>query len=173
VEWSWKLRPETSPNVNNDGGITLPSEVFRGILRDALARGDCVRFEARGVSMIPFIQDGDLVTVGPLRPEAVKTGDLVAFPRPEAGMGRVAVHRVVQVLPTGLVVRGDAAFKPDGVIPFEQVIGSISKVEHEGREVRRGFGPERRLLGLLSRRGLLIPLMARYRRLRAAWKKFT
>lgn len=158
----------TSLRVEHDGGVVLPAGVLRDILSSVIARGDCVRFRASGVSMLPFIREGDVLTIGPWRPESTKVGDVVAFQRLQAD--RVSVHRVVKRSRHGLVAKGDAASSPDGVIPFDRVLGRVSKVERDGRDLRAGLGPERRLVAVLSRGGLLLPLVALARRVRSVRK---
>lgn len=164
------MRQRLSPGLDDEGGIILPSAVFRDIMTSVIARGGRFRFEARGLSMLPFIRDGDVLTVVQLRPTTVSLGDVVVFRRPT--VDKIAVHRVVRVLQGGVSLRGDAALDADGMVPFESVIGYVAGVERNGHRVRFGFGPERRVIGLLSRHGLLIPLTIRYRRLRALMKVF-
>jgi hypothetical protein len=155
----------TSLRVEHDGSVVLPAGALRDILSSVVGRGDCVRFRARGVSMLPFIHEGDLLTVGPWRPGPLKVGDVIAFQRLQAD--RVSVHRVVKTLNDGVVAKGDAAVNVDGVIPFDRVLGRVSKVERDGREVRAGLGPERRLLAVLSRSELLLPLVTLARQVRS------
>jgi signal peptidase I len=48
-------------------------------MRAVLEKGKAFRFEARGMSMRPLIQDGDVVTVRSLAAGEPRTGDVVAF----------------------------------------------------------------------------------------------
>lgn len=156
-----KLSP---PFAEGEEGLLLTSEAFRGILLEILGRGESIRFRARGFSMHPFISDGDLVTVGP-PPARIATGDVVAVRR--ASDDKLLVHRVVVNLPGCLVTKGDAATRPDEMAGEGRVIGQVRRVERDGRAVRVGLGPERLLIALLSRHGLLSPLVFHGRRVRA------
>jgi hypothetical protein len=55
-----------------------------------------------------------------------------------------------------LLLQGDnKPNDPDGFIPREAIMGRVTRVERGGKRVRLGFGPERRLLALLSHGGVL------------------
>lgn len=125
-----------------------------------LARGARFRFCALGWSMAPFVRDGDVITVSPLGKELPGVGEVVAFVRP--GAGSVAVHRVVARCGTALLIKGDGVTEyTDGIIPAENLLGRVTRVEREGRDVWSGLGPERTVIAWLSRAGLVIPLRAR------------
>ncbi|MFN4133380.1 MAG: signal peptidase I [Candidatus Hadarchaeales archaeon] len=80
----------------------------------------------QGNSMKPTFEDGDVVLAIQCPVENLRVGDIAAFYLPKAG-GRV-VHRVVSVLPTGVLTKGDANSSDDGEIISEiegRVIGTI------------------------------------------------
>lgn len=161
--------PRYRPFEEGEEGLLLPVGAFRGILLEILERGESIRFRAGGFSMVPFIMNGDVITVGPLPPRGVATGDVIAFRR--SNDDKILTHRVVVDLHDCLVTRGDAAVRPDGMITLDRVIGRVTRVERDGRLVRAGWGPERRLIAMLSRHRLLIPLVAYSRKLRAGWER--
>jgi SOS-response transcriptional repressor LexA len=138
-----------------DSTLSMPALVE--LLRAVLERGEPFRFEAPGFSMSPFIQDGDLITVAPLSGASPGRGDVVAFLRP--GSGKLIVHRVVGKRGNAFLIRGDNAEESDDLVPAENVLGRVTKVERNGRRVRLGLGPERYLIAFLTRRGLLRPLL--------------
>jgi hypothetical protein len=126
-------------------------------MRAVLARGVPFRFRARGWSMAPFIRDGDVITVSPLRHTLPGVGEVVAFSHPRNGS--LVVHRVVARRGTASLIQGDAATDgTDGLIPAESLLGRVTRVQRNGRDVRLGLGPERRAIAWLSRSALLIPL---------------
>jgi len=49
-------------------GRRLPMAVFTRLAKDVLGRGASFRFQARGNSMTPFIRDGDVIAIVPMRP---------------------------------------------------------------------------------------------------------
>jgi len=103
--------------------------------------------------MTPFVLDGDIITLAPLtRPPAV--GDIVAFVRP--GGGSLVVHRVIGRRGHLFDIAGDNdPWCTDSSIPIQSILGRIVKLERQGRTIRTGLGPERRLVALLARFGVL------------------
>jgi hypothetical protein len=107
--------------------------------------------------MAPFIRDGDVITVSPFGRGRPGVGDVVAFVRP--GYGHLVVHRVVARCGPDAFIRGDAAAEAtDGVIPAENLLGRVTRVERDGHGVWLGLGPERHAIAWLSRTRRLVPL---------------
>jgi hypothetical protein len=130
-------------------------------MRAVLARDVDFRFRARGWSMAPFIRDGDVITVSPLRGALPHKGEVVAFEHPATGS--LVVHRVVGRSSGSVTIRGDAALsEADGLIPTENLLGRVTRVERDGRNVRLGLGAERRVVAWLSRARVLSPLVHRF-----------
>ncbi len=145
--------------------LPLSGPALRELMCASLDKGAAFRFCARGWSMAPFIKDGDVITVAPLGGVAPRSGDVVAFLRPDSET--LVVHRVVGRKGKAAIIRGDAvAGVPDGLIPAESILGRVSGIERAGRPVRLGLGPERVVIAWLSQVGLLIPLRAAARRWR-------
>ena len=134
------------------------------MLKDVLARGVPFRFEAGGYSMTPFIRDSDVVTISPLHGRRARFGEVVAYAGPTEGL---IVHRVVARRPGFYEIRADNSYAADGVVPAARVFGAVSRVERRGHRVRLGLGPERALVGVLVRLGLLQPLVSALRAVRA------
>ena len=132
---------------------------FESLAADLLSRGSRLRFRARGTSMHPFIQDGDLVTVEAVEAGSPRRGDIVLA---RLSSGRLVVHRVRQTGPDFLLVQGDAVPAPDGRLGLENVLGRVAAVERAGRPVRFERGPQRVLafawLALAPARRLLLNL---------------
>lgn len=163
------VRPKeawTTPYARAGGARPIPGPALAAVARDVLTRGHAFRFHAPGASMYPFIRDGDVVTLVPFRPLACIPGDVVAFVDPRSG--RLVVHRVVWISDDGCRIRGDNNPQEDGEFPFEAVIGTVSRVERNGRPVRAALGPERTVIALLSRQGALSGCITAARAARAA-----
>ncbi len=135
-------------------GTAEPSISVAGLAGDLLARGTEVRMMVTGSSMTPFIRSGDVVTLVPPPPGGVGLGDVVAC---SPHSGQLVIHRVVAGTAHAPLTQGDAAPAADEP---GSVLGVVSRVERAGRTVRLGLGPERRLLALAQRWGLLLPLRA-------------
>lgn len=140
--------------------LSLSRVALTELMREVLARGMPFRFRAKGWSMIPFILDGDVISVSPLPRGLPGIGDVVAFMRPETET--LVVHRVIARRGGVCLIQSDNAYgEGDGLIPRERILGRVTRVERGGRLIRLGLGPERLLIALLSRLGLLLPLWQR------------
>jgi hypothetical protein len=95
-----------------------------------LGRGGVFTFRARGASMVPFVQDGDQLTVQPTEVATQRVGDVILY---WAGGERLVAHRVVGRRLDGdrplLVTRGDATTGPGDVVEAEQVLGRVVQVQ--------------------------------------------
>ena len=152
----------------------LSSEALRELLTAVLGRGQQFRFRAGGTSMFPFIRNGDVVTVSPLREADPGMGDIVAFL--QSCDRSLVLHRIVGVENGAFVVRGDSALHADGMIPGEDILGRVVRIERQGREVWPGSGAIGRLIAFLSRMGitgaigsLALKAIAFFRRGGTAW----
>jgi len=147
---------EVAPFVREIEGSTLSSPALVALLRAVLDQGIPFRFRATGFSMLPFVRDGDVITLAPLAGTSPSLGDVVAFLHPDSG--KLAVHRVVGKQGDSVLVRGDNTEKPDGLVPTADLLGRVTRVERDGRRVYLGLGPERCLIAFLTRRGLFLSL---------------
>lgn len=124
----------TRPHIVSGGELPLAGESLAGLMRAVLERGKAFRFEARGTSMHPFIQNGDVVTVAPFAAGGPRTGDIVVFVHP--GTGGVRAHRVVDIDGGRFVLKGDNALDNDGALARDALLGIVVSHERRGR-VRR------------------------------------
>jgi len=136
---------------------------FVEILRDVLDKQADFRFQAKGFSMMPFIKDGDVLTISPLSGVSVKLADVLAVINPKTE--KLTVHRAVGIKKCCVFLQGDNLPFPDGFIPKENILGRVTKVERQGRKVFLGFGLERYTIVLLSRMRILYPLLFMTRRI--------
>ena len=124
--------------------LRVGSEEFATLAGEVLARGRTLRFRARGVSMCPFIRDGDVVEVEPIGDRPICRRDVVLR---RGGDGRVLAHRVTRVTGRGegalVHTRGDALGYPDGPISQRQVLGRVVNVAREGSRMSLRGGPRR------------------------------
>jgi len=158
-------------------GLSIPGTDLIEIMKAVHSKGMPFRFSAGGGSMAPFIRDGDIISVSPPSSRLPRMGDVVAFLHPETKL--LCIHRVLSCNKGTLLIQGDnSPGKPDGIIPMEAIMGRVTLVERGGRRIRLGFGPERVLIALLSRSGLLAmirrfagPLYGYFRRRRVLCEK--
>lgn len=84
--------------------------------------------------MRPFIQDGDLITVSPLRNYPIRVGDVVLY---KTADDQAIVHRVIRktIKGSGTVffIKGDATFGQSEEVDTEMVLGRVVAIERNGR----------------------------------------
>ena len=107
--------------------------------------------------MYPFIQDGDVITVTPIDNRRPSLGDVVAVIAPETGS--LVVHRIVARSKKSISLFGDAIpVHKEEIVPLDNILGRVTRIERKERSIRLGLGPERILIAWLSKLGLLIPM---------------
>jgi signal peptidase len=96
--------------------------------------GTCLRVS--GISMVPAIRPGDLISVERARVEEISSGEIVVFKRE----GRLVAHRVVARtgIPSEsyLVTRGDRTRRNDALVSSAELVGRITRIERGGFRVR-------------------------------------
>ncbi len=123
-----------------------------GLIQSVLSKDGCFRIRVGGYSMSPFIRNNDVVIVSRLV-GSLGIGRIVAFIDLKAG--KPIIHRVVGLKRKFFLVKGDNNFKPDGWIAGENILGYITKIERNGRNISFGLGKSRLLIALFSRIGIL------------------
>jgi len=80
-------------------------------------------------------QFGDRLMVRPVPVDHIQAGDVVVYWRGDHPESRVEVaHRVVRVLPDGLVAQGDNNTSTDGVlVTADNLVGRVSLLERHGK----------------------------------------
>ena len=110
---------------------------FSDVCAALLRGGTPVRFAATGSSMSPAIRDGDVITVEPVRAEAVAVGDVVLY----AGARGLIAHRVLEARRAGdkaFLARGDARGSTGERVGADQLLGRVASVERPaGRPILR------------------------------------
>lgn len=136
---------------------------FSLLARDLIARGKGFRFCARGRSMWPTIQDGDILYVEPIR-KAPRRGDIVLFFRE----GEFKAHRIIGRADDNFVTRGDAGMEIDGVVRRQEIVGKVVAKEcaSTGQLTRFNAGRERAVLFGRRLRGKVLQILhpAQHRR---------
>src|ERR1700722_17098267 len=105
-----------------------------------------LKVRAAGVSMLPTLWPGDVLTVQPAEPEQVEPGEIVLYMR----QGRFFIHRIVSQELSGnagfLVARGDCMASDNPPVGHGELLGKVIEVRRSGSI----FVPARKLA--LSRR---------------------
>jgi hypothetical protein len=145
-------KPTVTLKKGND--LAISGEVLLELMQKVLAEGAAFKFRAKGWSMIPFIKDGDVITVSPAGKAKPAVGKVVAFRQPQSG--NLVVHRVIGWNDNAFLIQGDnATGEPDGLVIPQDILGCVTRVERNGRRIFIGQGPERFLMAFLARNKLL------------------
>jgi signal peptidase I len=109
------------------------SDQVRCILAaEALRSWGLLKVRAMGVSMLPALWPGDVLSVQSVRPEQVEAGEIVLYMR----HGRFWIHRIVSKGLAGekavLVTRGDSVSENDPPVGRSELLGKITEVERSG-----------------------------------------
>ena len=128
--------------------------------------------------MSPFIRDGDVITIAPVQPpdpnphvpapslsagnvsdaRNCEVGRVVAFV--SAPGRRLVVHRIVGRRESGFLIQGDNLSGPVvDTIRSDRILGRVVRIERGRKRVWLGLGPERYAIAVLSRAGMLLPIL--------------
>jgi hypothetical protein len=117
--------------------------------------------------MSPFIRDGDVITIAPVLSSADVSsvgpcgiGHVVAFISPASE--RLVVHRIIGRREGGFLVQGDSIRgSATETVGGSDILGRVVRIERGRKRAWLGLGPERYAIAILSRVGLLLPVLAR------------
>jgi len=141
------------------------SNTLRGTGADLIAlstglleNGVSIRFRLTGLSMHPFLTDGDYATVRPIDTRGIRIGDVILY---RMAHNHPALHRVVGIegieQSRYVIVRGDACHTLEQV-KEDDILGIVTARERNG-------GKERLDRGRLRLLGLVIARLSGFRRL--------
>ena len=105
---------------------------------EALRSWGTLKVRAHGVSMLPTLWPGDVLTVQSVRPEEVEPGEIVLYMRRD----RFFIHRIVSADlkrdKAFLVTRGDCMFEDDPPVDRSELLGRIVEVRRAGSKFHPG-----------------------------------
>jgi signal peptidase I len=117
-----------NPQYCQEDREELREEARCSLAAEALQASGVLKLQARGVSMLPTLWPGDILTVRSQRAEEVEPGDVMLYMRRE----RFFIHRVVTNRLIGnelfLIARGDSMPEADPPVRGGQVLGRITEI---------------------------------------------
>ncbi len=120
------------------------------------------RVQVTGFSMLPAIWPGDVLTVEHHTHSQFRQGQIAVFARD----GGLVAHRVIRADGLMVVTRGDSLPVADVPVRPEEVIGRVSVIVRNGRDVAVEQSLSQRMLGLfLQRSDVALRTLLRLRRL--------
>lgn len=124
-----------------DEGFSLSAPVIMELIAAVHEKGVPFRFNANGYSMTPAIRDGDTITLSPLKDLLPRRGDVFAFRH--SNQLQMLVHRILRKKGDRFFIKGDNCSVADGWIPAENLLGIVTRVERQGKNV---FWPDRKFV---------------------------
>src|SRR5260370_35522145 len=97
------------------------SQTFGELASGLLASGLGFRFQARGRSMLPLINDGEILHVQTANIAKLKVGDIVLF-RQDA---KFKDHKIIRKGTHEFITRADAGLDADDAIAGRQIVRKI------------------------------------------------
>jgi len=88
-----------------------------------------------GHSMLPTLEGGDLVVLQSVPTSDIHVGDIIVYGAPCSAGGESVVHRVINVIGTGLITKGDNNEYPDQYSQAEIAVSPITQQCLEGKVV--------------------------------------
>jgi signal peptidase I len=89
-----------------------------------------------GHSMLPTLEDGDLVILQPTSMNDVKIGDIIVYTYPCYSPGTSVIHRVLDLQPSGFITKGDNNQVTDqvgGIAQYHDGTNDITSACLEGK----------------------------------------
>ena len=111
---------------------------YDGLIREVLASGGQFRLYPHGTSMLPLLRQGrDSVALRRVD-SPIRKNDILFYQRPD---GSFVLHRVRAATPEGLTLMGDNQTVPERGVSPDWVIGRVTRIFRDDREVIcDGFG---------------------------------
>jgi signal peptidase I len=135
--------------------VTLEAPDFLEHARNLLSKNIPVEIRMSGGSMRPAIEDGDIITIEPVKDSPIKQGDIILY---QTRFDTAVIHRVVRIerAATGrsILTRGDASMQNDIPAPLHRILGRVRQVERAGERINVGRPKSKffeRLMALLGR----------------------
>jgi hypothetical protein len=90
-----------------------------------------VRLRVTGLSMLPSIWPGDILTVRRVNPAELAKGRIALYRR----QGNLIAHRIARVEPQRLITRGDTLPHDDPPLNVSEIIGQVVGIDRNGRSI--------------------------------------
>lgn len=138
------------------------------LLAVAVRDAGSARLKVTGLSMLPAIWPGDVLTVRSLSPELLQPGQILLYRRHR----KLTAHRIVRVTAAHIVTRGDCIPSLDSPVGWDKVVGIVVGISRDGRAIQLELSPWQRAAAWFLRRSkvctsLVVHLRAAARRLTA------
>lgn len=118
-----------------EASVVAKKELLKEARIELLQKGHHIRISLDGYSMFPLLLPKDEAVVRPLNGKPPVLGDIALIELPEKWIA----HRVVQIKSEGTnwiaVSQGDSLVQPDRVVNADKIVGVVSQVFRDDREL--------------------------------------
>lgn len=105
---------------------------FMGLVQELKNKGGVIRFQARGKSMEPYINDGEIVWLRPVEPFSITSGDIVLY---YVDSEEIGLHRFLKRVNGQAIIREEAPpFKKEKV-DMGNIVARLIAIERKGRKI--------------------------------------
>jgi len=136
--------------VKNNSPLLLSPQSLKLLIDEAQKKKASIRFKATGVSMMPFIASGDIVTIVPYQKRLPEIGDIAIFIQEK----KLFIHRVIKKQSDKFLFKGDNRFSSDGFVDYSNILGKVGNVKRENKNLTIGIGYGKYIVSLFSRLNL-------------------
>ena len=113
--------------------VQVPNSQFFALAKQLLREGKKIEIPVKGGSMRPFLFDGETVVVAPVGVDCpLRKCDIILA---ETSTGQVMMHRIREISPAGIRMKGDGNLYQSELIRPEDVIGRVLSVVRHGKTI--------------------------------------
>ena len=113
--------------------VKVPNSQFFALAKQLLQGGKKIELSVKGNSMFPFLRDGETVIVAPVSVnDSLKKFDIILA---ETSTGHIMMHRIREISPAGIRMKGDGNLYQSELVCPEDVMGRVLTVVRHGKNV--------------------------------------
>ena len=113
--------------------VQVPNSQFFALAKQLLREGKKIEIPVKGGSMRPFLFDGETVVVAPVGVDSpLRKCDIILA---ETSTGQVMMHRIREISPAGIRMKGDGNLYQSELIRPEDVMGRVLSVVRHGKTI--------------------------------------
>ena len=100
------MRPQGHPSLSRAKNVAAVALVVIVLASSAVVIYSYTR-KVTGISMLPTLEEGDLVVIQPVQVGQISLGDIIVYDPPCSAGGEAVIHRVVAYNNDGFLTKGD------------------------------------------------------------------
>lgn len=113
--------------------VQVPNSQFFALAKQLLREGKKIEIPVKGGSMRPFLFDGETVVVAPVGVDCpLRKCDIILA---ETSTGQVMMHRIREISPAGIRMKGDGNLYQSELVRPEDVMGRVLSVVRHGKTI--------------------------------------